>query len=183
MADTENLFDPLFDDILPEETFPTARPLLAHYTSITTLEGIMRNNEFWFSNPLLMNDSEEVSFGMREGISAFLTSDAIEQACGTKDRYDILIGHFKHCASTFGKEHLKDVYVFCFSEHSRDNDDGILSMWRGYGQNGNGAAIVIDTAELDVTEESPFVISKVIYASSAQRVHWIQKNFSNSLKF
>ena len=41
-----------------------------------------------------------------------------------------------------------DTYVFCLSEHAKDDTDGLLSMWRGYGGNGNGAAIVFDAGKL-----------------------------------
>src|SRR6185437_16245190 len=41
-------------------------PLFAHYTSIQVLEKILRDEEFWFSNPLFMNDLEEMRFGLRE---------------------------------------------------------------------------------------------------------------------
>jgi hypothetical protein len=58
MADEEifKLFDPLWADLQEFDSFPTKRPLVAHYTSISVLEAILRNNEIWFSNPLLMND-------------------------------------------------------------------------------------------------------------------------------
>ena len=47
------------------------RPLLAHYTSLNVLEKIIQNGELWFSNPLFMNDMQEVRFGMLEGRKAF----------------------------------------------------------------------------------------------------------------
>jgi hypothetical protein len=50
------LFDPLFADLRTADTFPTKRPLLAHYTSISVLEAMLRNDEVWLSNPLFMND-------------------------------------------------------------------------------------------------------------------------------
>ena len=38
-------------------------PLLAHYTSLSVLEKILKTDELWLSNPLFMNDLEEVRFG------------------------------------------------------------------------------------------------------------------------
>jgi hypothetical protein len=35
-----------------------------------------------------------------------------------------------------------DTYIFCLSEHDRSHTDGLLSMWRGYGQHGSGVALV-----------------------------------------
>jgi hypothetical protein len=39
-------------------------------------------------------------------------------------------------------------------------------MWRGYGGNGNGAAIVFDTAKIAAREESPLVIAHVHYGTA-----------------
>jgi hypothetical protein len=62
-----NMFELLFADLLENDSFPAKRPLLAHYTSIPVLEAMLRNNEVWFSNPLFMNDMEEVRFGINAG--------------------------------------------------------------------------------------------------------------------
>jgi hypothetical protein len=40
--------------------FPQKRLLVAHYTTLEVLEKILGTNEIWFSNPLFMNDLEEV---------------------------------------------------------------------------------------------------------------------------
>ena len=34
--------------------------LLAHYTSVPTIEQILRTNQVWLSNPLYMNDMQEM---------------------------------------------------------------------------------------------------------------------------
>src|SRR6185312_1309834 len=47
-------------------------------------------------------------------------------------------------------------------------------MWRGYGANGNGAAIVIDMAKINVTETSPLIIAKVSYDTSDARRDWLR---------
>jgi hypothetical protein len=66
-AEIRELFKPLFADLQGNDSFPDQRPLLAHYTSVPVLEAILRNNEVWLSNPLFMNDVEEVRFGMTNG--------------------------------------------------------------------------------------------------------------------
>lgn len=68
------LFEPPFADLRGDDCFPKYRPLLAHYPSISVLEAILRSNEVWFSNPLFMNDMEEVRFGINAGASLFLAS-------------------------------------------------------------------------------------------------------------
>jgi hypothetical protein len=62
-----NLFQPLFDDLRGDDCYPARRPLLAHYKSVPVLEAILRNDEVWVSNPLFMNDVEEVRFGINAG--------------------------------------------------------------------------------------------------------------------
>ena len=47
------------------------RPLLAHYTSLEVMAKIVENEEIWFSNPLFMNDHQEVRFGMLNGRAIF----------------------------------------------------------------------------------------------------------------
>lgn len=63
----------------------------------------------------------------------------------------------------------------CLSEHAKDDTDGRLSMWRGYGGNGNGAAIVFDTAKIAAREESPLVIAHVHYGTGQMRENWLQR--------
>jgi hypothetical protein len=170
-----NLFTPLWADLRAEDSFPRKRPLLAHYTSVEKLEAILKNNEIWFSNPLFMNDLEEVRFGMTIGANLFLGSSEIEAACRTKKRFDALKSTFNHLNNTFANEHVLDLYIFCLSEHAKENTDGVLSMWRGYGGNGNGAAIVFDTAKFAAREDSPLIIANVHYGAAQQRIDHLNK--------
>jgi hypothetical protein len=126
------------------EPAPSGNLLLAHYTSIGTLEKIIQNNEVWLSNPLHMNDLNELRFGMREGALAFRTHHGLMTACGNDEKHRALLKHFDERFQRYDFEHAFDTYVFCVSEHKPDNDDGILSMWRGYGASGAGVAIVFD---------------------------------------
>ena len=70
---------------------------------------------------------------------------------------------------------LFDTYVFCLSEHDRANTDGLLSMWRGYGQHGNGSAIVFDAGAVTLAPTSPLIISKVSYASDRDRTTQLEE--------
>jgi len=45
-------------------TSPEMPLLLAHYTSVTVVEQILRNDEVWFANPLYMNDLDEMRAGV-----------------------------------------------------------------------------------------------------------------------
>lgn len=171
--DINQAFTPLWDDLVDSEDFPEKRPLLAHYTSLATLERILQTDEIWFSNPLVMNDMEEVRFGVLRGNELFHGSDAIVAACRSTERYsklrDAYVGYFRQ----FEENHALDTYVFCLSEHHPNDVDGLLSMWRGYGGNGTGAAIVFDTGKLVAQESSPLIIARVHYASTEQRNQWL----------
>jgi len=108
-----------------------------------------------------MNDLEEVRFGISEGLTAFMASPALEAACQTPQRAALLRQHFDFYFRNFDREHVLDTYVFCLSEHDRGDDDGLLSMWRGYAANGNGAAIGFDTGQLIARENTPLIIARV----------------------
>jgi hypothetical protein len=125
------IYVPLSEDITSDEHFPARRPMLAHYTSLEVLEKILTANEVWFSNPLFMNDLEEVRFGFIHGVRALKENGAIRDALKTNARYENFLASLDHYVSYFEREHLLDTYVFCLSEHSPGDRDGLLSMWRG----------------------------------------------------
>jgi len=169
------LFTGLTVDIDDIQFVIQTRPLLAHYTSIDVLEKIMKTDEIWLSNPLFMNDLEEVRFGVQQGATLFLQSHAISEACaGSENRVQILRNAFSHYYRQFDQEHAFDTYVFRLSQHDPTNTDGLLSMWRGYGGQGNGAALVFKTDF--VTQDnlaSPLILTRVHYDSAEKRIQWL----------
>jgi len=169
----------LWADFAEELSFPAKRPLLAHYTSIQTFERIITTGQFWFSNPLFMNDLEELKFGMSEGAAEFYRSEQIKDACANKERHQILVRYFEHIFNDFDSNHVLSTYLLCFSEHEPEDNDGLLSMWRGYGNGGSGAAIVIDTSKINAYGASPLIIGKVHYGTKAERLAWINQKISD----
>lgn len=167
-------FQALYDDVLESDQFYIKKPLLAHYTSLSTLEKILETDEVWFSNPLFMNDLEEVRFGVLRGVELVFRSHELTDACGSSFRDQLFRQHFNHYFQTFNKDHVFDTYVFCLSEHDPKDHDGMLSMWRGYGSNGNGAAIVLDTGQLRVVEHAPLIVAMVHYGSGEERIAWLE---------
>jgi len=160
----------LFSDFLDEVI--NSRPLLAHYSSRQVLEQILKNEEIWFSNPLLMNDIEEVKFGIINGIRVIIESAEIKNAIGEEPWHEEFVRCLDHYVNEYDDKYLIDTYIFCFSEHEPSESDGLLSMWRGYGGNGNGAAIVFDTSKIKRTPNSPLIFAKVEYASQSVRMKW-----------
>jgi len=166
------LFSPLYSDLLDADEFSRRKPFLAHYTSLEAVESILKTDEIWFSNPLFMNDMEEVRFGLVHCAQALRESKVIREAVGTDDRYTRFITSFDHFIAYFEQQFLLDTYVFCLTEQELNNTDGLLSMWRGYGGNGKGAALVFDTSKLTTYDGSPLIIAKVQYGSSDERLTW-----------
>lgn len=173
------LFEPLWADIREKDQFYNLNPILAHYTSIEIFESILRNNELWFSNPFFMNDIAEVKYVLSEAIPLIYIDKSIEAACGSSDRYDEFRNSFKYYYNIFANEHISDTYIFCLSQHEKENTDGSLSMWRGYGCNGNGVAILIDAAKIGVIDDSPLMLSKVKYLTKDELLIDINKIISS----
>lgn len=154
-------------------TAPQQVPLLAHYTSIQTLERIAQAGEIWFSNPLYMNDVDELRYGIGLGLHAVRSHAGLRNAC-PPDHYNALLDAFDALYTTFDNDSAFDVYVFSCSEHDDDiGDDGLLSMWRGYGGDGNGVAIVFDMTRLLLAPQSPLLVRKVQYLSYEQSEAWM----------
>lgn len=173
---SDAFFDKLGGDLLERDAWKNnQRPLLAHYTSIHTLERVLKTEEVWFSNPLFMNDIEEMRFGFNTARDEFLLSEAVRKGCETDERTDRVQQTYLHYFSKFEDVHALDVYVFCLSEHEKDDTDGRLSMWRAYAKNGNGAAIVFDTGALEYINGSPLAVAKVEYLTVEDRKQWIRK--------
>ncbi len=172
------IFQPLWDDVDKTSTFPEARPKLAHYTSIENVENILRTDETWFSNPLNMNDYEELRYVVLEAHKMFYENNQLVAAFKSHDQLNIFQAHFEDWFDKFSNQHCLDVYAFCFSEYEDTDVNGKLSMWRGYGGNGKGAALVIDTSTLEPKEDSPFIIAKVTYLSKEERIGWIENTLN-----
>lgn len=133
---------------------------------------MLRSGELWFSNPLHMNDLEELRFGIHAVTEYFQYSESIRRAL-TPTNYTILEQKLRERFNDFNKRGAFDVYVFCGSEHDDDEDDGLLSMWRGYGAGGKGVAIIFDLSKLDVVPGSPIVLGPVDYLTRNEREQWI----------
>lgn len=177
----QDLIDSLFSELYGVENFVVDKPLLAHYTSVNVLESILSNNEIWFSNPLNMNDVEEVRFGILEGAKAFRQHRGLLDSVGT-EKYQKLISYFDVIHNDFSRKAALDIYVLCLSEHNNALNDGLLSMWRGYADNGNGVALVFDSAKLQADPDSPLMLEKVKYASTHERLEWINNKIDEIVK-
>ena len=168
---------PISEDLNYFKYIEDNKPLFAHYTSIQVLESIMKTDQVWFSSPLLMNDKQEMLHGLDLGTKFFNDSPEITQACTTEHRAVALRELYRRYLVDFYTNHALQVYVLCLSEFNPDQPDGLLSMWRGYGSNGNGAALVFDTGLINRRDEMPMIVSKVTYASDTERIFKLRAKF------
>lgn len=162
-------WDLIYGDLNTKNDYPNTRPLLAHYTSLNNMENILRSERIWLSNPLLMNDLEEVRFGLLNGLDIIHTNASLSAALGTDERRRAFRIAIDEAFETYGRESVHDLYVTCFCVHDREDNDGLLSMWRGYGSQGKGACVVFDTSLLPVPETTPLILGAVWYGSQEQR--------------
>ena len=169
----EQIHSVLWSGAFSEQGFPENRPLMAHYTTVSTLESIVKSSEVWFSNPLYMNDWEELRWAMNSGAETFRTHSELREACETPEKHAVMLEAFNALFEDFDSNHVLDTYLICMSRHEAADCDGVLSMWRGYGANGSGVAIVFDAASINVVQNSPFIVGKVEYASQSKRAEWI----------
>lgn len=151
--------------------------LLAHYTSVQVIEQILRNDQIWLSNPLYMNDLEEMRAGLFLGTEIF--PEFTKQAGGTDARASILVKAYNHYFERFSNESALDTYLFCLCEHVPSDTDGRLSMWREYGSKGNGAALVFNTQKISYQPHSPLTIAKVVYRTKEDRRNDLKQTLNN----
>lgn len=151
-------------------------PLLAHYTSLEVAEKILGGGEIWFSNPRNMNDWDE----LRLGVDQLQLLARIQFDChlgsGSRTVEDFLgnlLYNIEQRLQEFEKFGAKDTYVLCFSEHVAEDYDGRLSMWRGYGNGGSGAAIVFDGSAIPLIDGHPLVVMPVSYEPGERREEMI----------
>lgn len=168
-------FAPLYSAI-EMRTDPEKPLLLAHYTSVAVVEQILRHDEVWFANPLYMNDLEEMQAGLLVGTQLF--PEFAKAAGGSDARAQILQEQYTYFFQRMTAQHVLDTYVFCLSEHSPDDSDGKLSMWREYGSKGNGAALVFNTARINYLPHSPLIVAKVAYKTRQERLDAIRQTLT-----
>src|SRR5262249_26012047 len=76
-------------------TSPAESLLLAHYTSVEIAEKILRDEEVWLSNPLYMNDLEEMRAGI--GLGSQIFPEFAQQAGAEPNRNRHLVETFNQC--------------------------------------------------------------------------------------
>ena len=162
------IFEELFPQVLHS---PPAgdMPALAHYTSIPNTEKVLRSRQLWLSNPLLMNDSQELLFVIDMCISRAIAHEELNKALATVSRQSTFFQKLSTMRARLDSGEIFEFYISCFCEFDHVNEpDGLLSMWRGYGANGYGAAIIFSFQTIFSLLASSFTLRRVSYSSDDQ---------------
>ena len=126
---------------------------IAHYTRFETALKILKSKELWATNFQFLNDRSEIHYAKKILFLAFLKASNIKEFTPAFDSA-------KKKINTLYKALGKEIYIVSFCEYeayenhkvtgtlSTPEDEGLLSMWRGYGADG-GCAIIFDHNELD----------------------------------
>jgi hypothetical protein len=148
-------------------------PELFHYTGIEGLEGIINTQTLWATHFEFSNDTSEFrAFGerlpdiLRQKVTSAVEElirltpanrALIEQQGGKDKAVEVILDWIKNgiygtLLGTDDTEPFVEPYITSFCTTTDEEDiaqHGLLSQWRGYGQEG-GYAIVFDTARLEL---------------------------------
>jgi hypothetical protein len=161
---------------LSDIDFVSSHPELHHYTTFSGLSGIIRSNTIWATHFSNLNDASEVLL-LRNPLMQAITNSYLGYIIirqGTDSLFrDFIIQHggpngvATSDASTLihilyekiFENSLAEPFIASFCSHANDQsyerENGLLSQWRGYGNDG-GFCIVFDTAALVKLLETEF---------------------------
>jgi hypothetical protein len=115
--------------------------VIYHYTSLQTLKSILREKVLWASNPVYLNDAQELGAGRARVLSAVQaiandvrTSERLSADSDNPEWLATMIGNYtKLLEGEFRPESYASAHLFITS-FCEEKD--LLSQWRGYGQDG-----------------------------------------------
>lgn len=154
----------------------SSNKLLAYYTTTDTAKSILENKEIWMRNATVMNDYQEVWYGIEKincllGYSGERNSSLAQLGEMLRDSLKDInttsgINIFEEVKELFHEEQCSfalNTYIACFTEHEeKENKLGRLSMWRAYGGD-NGVAIVFHPKPGCDIDESRITLTPVAY--------------------
>lgn len=116
----------------------------AHYTAAETLERIINSKAIYLRNSRLMNDRSEVSHGFETTLSALKdTIGGRQYVAAWVSVYEGIGELLLKLLEASAIAVSRNCYIFSMCEHQvPTNNDGILSMWRAYGNADMRVAVV-----------------------------------------
>ncbi|EKN5221067.1 DUF2971 domain-containing protein [Escherichia coli] len=149
--------------------------LAYRYANAESFFKMIESQELWFTDLRNMNDWDEYSAGFRIA-------------------HDLIMSEFPDYASVLeniSREKMRDYFMMLICSFSHDGD--CLSMWRGYGDNGRGAAVGYSTIDIQnghlaqryLKKQSPIqgkvMFQPIIYSEEEYKIlirYYIKKIFT-----
>ena len=137
--------------------------LLFHYTTATSMRGILDSSRLWATNYRFLNDVSEIEYGAN-----LFESIIQERLAKTKKEVDSeFLSRILLTANGF--HGMFDCYIACFCER-----DDLLNQWRTYAGSGGGYALGLKTNEIGCRwgrreRTQNFVLRRVVYSPEQQR--------------
>jgi hypothetical protein len=152
------------------ETADAARKIQAplyHYTDAASLEGIIKNQEVWFTSHTHLNDPSEIGYGMT--VASDLLSEIGKRNEGLVNIFCAMVNDL------FTLDNMKKAFGFFIASFSREPND--LGQWRAYGDNGEGFSLGLSPDLFQATEKirkrakENVVVIPVVYGANDGRTH------------
>lgn len=144
---------------------------LVHYTSAEVATSIIKNQQVWMRNSMMMNDFKEIQYGLDCLANAYNKTDAGKRFKLFVDTlWPGLSEKFEQFFNGWQPSFRQDTYLTCVSVHNGGLEDlyGRLSMWRAYGGS-TGVALVLNPEVFNSTsQELQAYSSPVLYATQAE---------------
>lgn len=98
----------------------------------------LRTNEIWFSHPLLMNDPQEVAFGLNTAAQLLFIDERIKAACGSPQWLEILKNALIYRFNRFSKKHLPNT-SYCVFARMQEKTTTAFCRYSEGGDQGKGS--------------------------------------------
>lgn len=170
-----------------------------HYTNLQGLLGILDSHVLWATHYKFLNDSSEIDLFIKNRFPDILYpkllikyQEMLVRNPATRKKFqesgEVLEDVVKHDVSVQISAMLSglygQIYITSFCGESDDdyiNQNGLLSQWRGYGQDG-GFSIVFDTASMEACMRQEHNMFSYGYSSIADVIYsHDQQKFENEL--
>lgn len=142
--------------------------LLSHYCGpLTNLRSILESRQLWMSTAHKLNDQQEIKFLIRKAGHVF--NEFFKQRSDTypDDEFGDLFEKRIKKNKDFYEAEAIGTFFASFSlvdESMGEAEDGRLSMWRAYGDDGRGAALQFDAQKIMAPKcGGPFLFGPVKY--------------------
>jgi hypothetical protein len=144
---------------------------LAHYTSAENGLNIIKGKTIWLRNAAVMNDFSEIEHGRACLNWALQNTNLLSRLAALIEPH-----HPNLCQEVLQWLNEADLdarlftYITALSEHSADDEVGRLSMWRAYGGNAAGVALVMNTDFLDLDDTQLEAVTSPVLYGGPQRL-------------